>query len=292
MNSKIYLSKSDRGFTLVEGLVTIAIMSIAGWALVQQNVTSMKSIKSNNLRLEIQDIKRTITSRLSCIKSLGATIPTTCSGSVVLRDSSNSAIVPTTGKLGAWNISSRCEVLNGKNGLSIYATKKTTTGAYAKDPLNPNIIYDETSPISLIFAADLRPCGNWFDGVPSASCGPGQYVKNVNFNDKSLTCANLPQCPVGQFLRGYNPDGSPNCRDSGARVVGGVECLQCENGTVCGPRNEWGGATCSGASPVCSSGLAQSVSYYHDDLSKPEGCYAACGPGGTNVVSYHCIIND
>ena len=291
-NFSEFHSNSKRGFSLLEGMVTIAILSIAGIAVVRSNVTSMKSIKSNNLRLEIQDIKKTISSRLSCPKTLGATIPTACSGPVVLRDNSNSPLVPASGKLGDWSITSRCEVLSGKNGLSVYVTKKTATGDFAKDPLNQNIVLDETSPVSLIFGADVRPCGNWFDAAATPTCGPGQYVKNVNFYSQTLTCADLPQCPVGQMLRGYYADGSPNCRESGSRVVGGVECMQCENGTICGERNAWGAASCSSGSPVCSAGSVLTLGMSHDEIASMEPCWAVCGLSGAHVGTFQCVIND
>lgn len=54
-----------------------------------------------------------------------------------------------SGKLGNLAIMARCEVLGSKNGLSVYATMKDSAGNFKKDPLNNNILLDESSPVSL-----------------------------------------------------------------------------------------------------------------------------------------------
>jgi hypothetical protein len=186
---------TNKGFTLVEGLVVIGLVSIAGAALMNANVTAMKAAKSSSLRSELQDIKQSISVRLSCPKTMeafGPTLPVRCSGPVILRDRNKTPLIPPNGKLGSWTITARCEDLGGGNGLSIYATKKNPNGSYAKDPLNSSIVLDESSPISLLYKADVRPCGDYFI--------PGE-----------MGVASTPACPEGKTQSGKAADGSPNC---------------------------------------------------------------------------------
>ncbi len=86
--------------------------------------------------------------------------PSTCSGPVELKDKLG-ANIATGGKIGPWGIEATCEVLGGKNGLSIYATKKYPNGDYMKDPLR-NLPLDKSHPISMIFSASSRICSGSF----------------------------------------------------------------------------------------------------------------------------------
>ncbi|MEI8026777.1 MAG: prepilin-type N-terminal cleavage/methylation domain-containing protein [Pseudomonadota bacterium] len=190
---------SKRGFSLLEAMVTIGILSTAGMILMNMNMTAMKASKSSSMRSELQDIKQTLNSRLSCLMTLdsfGPSRPVKCSGPVTLRDKNSTILVPPNGKLGGWTISARCEKINGNNGLSIYATRKKADGQFAKDPLNPNIILDETNPLSLLYKADVRPCSDFF--VPDAAleslaktCSESQRQGAHSPNGEGA-CQNMP----------------------------------------------------------------------------------------------------
>lgn len=186
---------TKKGFTLVEGLVLIGLLSLVGMALMNANVTAMKSAKSSSLRSEIQDIKQSLNVRLSCSKTMeafGPALPVRCSGPVTLRDRNSTPILPASGKLGSWTITARCEDLEGNKGLSIYATKKNPDGSFSKDPLNSSMVLDETSPISLLYKPDVRPCGDYF--IPG---------------DMAVTPVSA--CPSGQVQSGKAANGSPHC---------------------------------------------------------------------------------
>lgn len=145
------------GFSILEAMVTIGLISIAGMALMGVNVTGMKANKSAGLRSDLQDIKRTITNLIDCDKTLGAVKPTTCSGPVTLKGKNGKSLV-LDGKIGDWTIESTCESLGRlpAPGLSIYATKPGKI-----DPLR-NIPLNKDHPISSLFNPDVRLCGDNF----------------------------------------------------------------------------------------------------------------------------------
>ena len=204
------------GFSLIEGLVTIAIMSIAGFALMNLNVTGMKANKSNEIRVDLLDVKRTITNQLSCDQTLGSTKPTTLSGSVTLKDKNGNPL-GTDGKIGEWKIEATIETLGTPSlpGLSIYATKPGK-----KDPVR-NIPLDKTHPISALFNPDVRLCGENFKAPPSGGvrtfCPAGLVMTGFDFNTNSAICATIsdlvPSCRQGEVLR--KVDGNLQCAKVG-----------------------------------------------------------------------------
>jgi prepilin-type N-terminal cleavage/methylation domain-containing protein len=153
------------GFSLIEVLVALGVMSIAGMALMNMNVTSMKANKSNSIRQSIMDIKRTISTSLSCeetFKSLGPSRPISCIGPVALKDKNGNPLT-NSNKIDDWTIEATCESLGspGVNGLSIYATKPGKT-----DPLR-SIPLDNNHPVSMLFSPELRMCREFFKPASS-----------------------------------------------------------------------------------------------------------------------------
>ena len=153
--------KSNGGFSLIEGMVTIALLTIAGMALMSLNVTAMKSIKSSDIRVDLVDTKRTIGSMLSCeetFKGFGTNRPIACSytDKIVLKDKNGNDLVK-DGKVGDWNIEAKCEVIGSpaNNGLSIYVTKQKPDGSYKIDPIR-NRPLDKNHPISLLYKPGVR----------------------------------------------------------------------------------------------------------------------------------------
>ena len=158
----------NSGFTLIEAMVTIGIMSIAAMGVMGVNVTAMKANKSASLRADIIDVKRMITNRISCEKTI-PTKPAPCvPGTVIsLKDKNDSELNP-SGKIGEWTIEASCEFLGtpAAPGLSIYATKKIPgSSEYAKDPLR-NIIFDRSHPSSSLFKPEVRLCSERFSSTP------------------------------------------------------------------------------------------------------------------------------
>jgi microcystin-dependent protein len=178
-------------------------MSIISMAIMSMTTLGFKATKSSTIRLDIQDIRRKITSTLDCKKTFqtyGASRPIACTGAVVLKNngpSTNNAIVPSEGKLAGWNIEARCEVLEGQNGLSIYATKRKPGGGYLNDPVL-NYPLDETSPISLIFSPGVRPCASYFGGPDDSPVPLGGvfYIAGATAPDGFLV-ANGDRVPNG-----------------------------------------------------------------------------------------------
>ncbi|MEI8028124.1 MAG: type II secretion system protein [Pseudomonadota bacterium] len=165
------------GFSLLEALVTISIMSIAGFALTSLNVTGMKANKSNYIRADLLDVKRTITNQLSCDQTLGATKPTSITGAVTLKDKNGNPLIGTSGKIGEWTIDAAVETLGTPSlpGLSIYATKPGKT-----DPLR-NIPLNRDHPLSALFNPDVRLCGDNFKSSTGGEIMPlyGNYTGQV-----------------------------------------------------------------------------------------------------------------
>ncbi len=164
------------GFSLIEVLVTIAILSIGVMALTQWQVTGMKANKSASIRLDVMDVKRTITNSLSCDKtfeSFGATRPIACNVAVTLKNKNGNSLT-NNGKIGAWTIEASCETIGSPavNGLSIYATQPGK-----RDPLR-NIALDKTHPIASLFSPEVRLCKDHFEAAPSGGSNtPGGKCK-------------------------------------------------------------------------------------------------------------------
>ena len=255
---------TKKGFTLLEVMVGIGVMSIAGMALMGIINTGMKANKSNDLRADLQDIKRTIADRLSCSDTLGAA-PTSCSASTVftLKDKSGHEINPGN-KIGSWTIKAKCEDIGGTKGLSVYATKRVgglTSGPFVIDPIR-NLPFDESHPKSRLFDPSSRPCAVWFGGAAAAgTCPANSYVKSVNFDNKSMVCEPLPTCAWNEFRMGNT------CQRVGMQVRGGYERLECTSGTQpVTRRNGWG----AGASGACEPGTwGYDTSYTEDSFGSP-----------------------
>lgn len=200
-NFKCLSKKREDGFSLIEVLVTIAILSIGAVALTRWQVTGMKANKSASLRQDIMDVKRTITNSLSCGKtfeSFGATRPIACNVAVTLKDKNGNSLT-NDGKIGAWTIEASCENIGSPavNGLSIYATQPGKI-----DPLR-NITLDRNHPVAMLFSPEVRLCKDFFEvsPTPAGQCsGPGEYVKSVDFNTKTAVCGTIQTCNSGERL--------------------------------------------------------------------------------------------
>jgi len=156
------------GFTLMETMVTIGLMSIAAMGIMGVNVTAMKANKSASLRADVIDVKRMITNRISCEKTI-PTKPAPCVPGIVisLKDKNDSELNPSA-KIGEWTVEASCEFLGtpAAPGLSIYATKKIPgSSEYAKDPLR-NINFDTSHPSSSLFKPEVRLCSERFSSTP------------------------------------------------------------------------------------------------------------------------------
>ena len=279
---------TKKGFTLLEVMVGIGVMSIAGMALMGIINTGMKANKSNDLRADLQDIKRTIADRLSCSDTLGAA-PTSCSASTVftLKDKSGHEINPGN-KIGSWTIKAKCEDIGGTKGLSVYATKRVgggTTGPFVIDPIR-NLPFDESHPKSSLFDPSSRPCAVWFGGAAAAgTCGPKQFVKSVNFDNKSMTCENLPApptCPSGEVMVGTVCTAANQL----GRIQGGYEDVTCADLSWNIKMRGWG----AGASGGCEWGTTDVVIYNSEDILGHEwedGPY--CYSLRTNSAMHACM---
>jgi len=154
-----------KGFSLIEALVALAIMSIGIRALTQWQVTAMKANKSNSIRQDIMDIKRAISTYLSCEKtfeSFGPARPISCAVPVTLKDKNGNPLT-INDKIDSWTIEATCESLGspGVNGLSIYAKKEGKM-----DPLR-NIPLDRQHPAAMLFSPELRLCKELFKASSS-----------------------------------------------------------------------------------------------------------------------------
>ena len=168
-----------KGFSIIEALVAIAIMSIGLTAFTQWQGTIMKANKSASIRQDIAEVKRSISNSLSCEKtfeSFGATRPIACSGAVTLKDKNGNSLT-NSGKIDDWTIEASCESLGSPaaNGLSIYATKPGK-----KDPVR-NIPLDKTHPIASLFTPELRLCRDYFIATPSGQAGVSPKGKCKSF---------------------------------------------------------------------------------------------------------------
>jgi prepilin-type N-terminal cleavage/methylation domain-containing protein len=156
---------NKKGFSLIEVMVTIAIMSIGLTAFTRWQVTTMKANKSASIRQNIIDIKRTISTSLSCEKtfqSFGPTRPISCTGPVTLKDKAGNSLT-NNDKIDDWTIEASCEFLGSPsaNGLSIYATKPGKS-----DPLR-GIALDRNHPVATLFSPELRLCRELFKAASS-----------------------------------------------------------------------------------------------------------------------------
>jgi hypothetical protein len=185
---------------------------------------------------------------------------------VILRDKNDKEVFP-GGKIGQWDITARCEVRSGQNGLSIFATRKDKDGNYASDPLNPNLKHDESNPISRLFADQMRPCASFFAplGAFQKCQNPTDYIAGVNFETNELDCRPVVSTPPETYV---TTEVSPN--------------------EVCGSTHDLAEATCKPGWIAVSCGYQlsrwspkQKDSSNAPDMSSPTGP-TKCGviPGG------------
>ncbi|MEI8026465.1 MAG: type II secretion system protein [Pseudomonadota bacterium] len=217
--------KSKHGFSLIETLVTLGIMSIAGMALMSMNVTAMKSNKSSEIRSDLGDIKRTITNLISCDQTLGTSRPTSCSGpGVVLKDKFGNPLAKDK-KIGQWTIEASCESVGSPStpGLSIYATKLKADGkTFVIDPIR-NIPLDRNHPISMLYDPAVRLCGEYFKSTTTLQCPFG--VKNVNFQDQKYECVDLTE-----LLAKVGSGPTENVTGSNEKQCGDTNKMRCPEG--------------------------------------------------------------
>jgi len=112
---RTFRNPSNRGDILLSALVALMIIGIAAKLLMQLHKSSTGSLKSTAIRLDLQDVKKKISARLSCQNTLAAygKPPITCTGNVTLLDGKNKNIISPSGKLANWAITARCENLGG-----------------------------------------------------------------------------------------------------------------------------------------------------------------------------------
>ena len=164
MSTSSVLNK--RAFSLIEVMVTVAIMSIVLTAFTKWQVTAMKANKSASIRQNIMDIKRTISTSLSCemtFQSFGPTRPISCTGPVTLKDKAGNSLT-NNDKIDDWTIEASCEFLGSPsaNGLSIYAAKPDKI-----DPLR-GLALTRDHPVAMLFSPELRLCRDLFKEEPSS----------------------------------------------------------------------------------------------------------------------------
>jgi len=168
-----------RGFSIIEVLAGIAIMGIVIVYSTRWQVLNMRATKSASIRQNVIDIKRTITTSLSCEKtfeSFGAARPIACSGAVTLKDKNGNPLT-NNGKIDDWTVEASCESLGSPaaNGLSIYATKPGKS-----DPLR-GIALDRNHPVATLFSPELRLCRDYFIATPSGQAGVSPKGKCKSF---------------------------------------------------------------------------------------------------------------
>lgn len=275
---------SKYGFSLIEILVTLSLMAIAGTALMNMNVTAMKANKSSELRVEFADLKRTITNRISCDNTLGTMRPVACNGSRRLIDKSGKDIVQ-NGKIGTWDIEATCEVIGNpaSNGLSIYATKKNPDGTFKKDPLL-NLNLDRSHPKSSLFDPNTRLCSGSFATPASSGCPYG--IKSVNFEDQTMICSQPTpaiSCSPGQVMTGV-VDGQAVCVNQGSKgnLCGwGISTSKAPMlGIPSPPSSGISAVLCLGYDPAsgCPAGYIRSVMFIESFGVSMGG---TCGKGGS-----------
>lgn len=157
--------RSISGFSILEVLISIGILSIVATSLLQLNVLGMRANKSNEIRSDLADVKRTIVNTLNCAKTFadfGTARPISCTGKVDLKDK-NGNVFTNSGKIGAWTIEALCESkgIPAVNGLSIYATQTRADGSYKSDPLR-NIPLNKSFSNSALFNPEVRLCADYF----------------------------------------------------------------------------------------------------------------------------------
>lgn len=121
--ARLGFAKQQHGSSLLSALVALGLLGVAGKVMMSLFSTSSKSMKAVNIRSDLQDINRTIDSRINCRNTLapfGLTTPVNCAGPVTLLDSNMKPIVSNDAKMAGWTINARCENIAGKNGVSIY----------------------------------------------------------------------------------------------------------------------------------------------------------------------------
>jgi hypothetical protein len=309
-------SYHESGFGMIEAIFA-ATIGIIGLFYLATGITSMKKASRNvDSGLELAGVRKNLIESVDCAATFaGRTKGNPCpTGTyLTLKKRAGTDIIDANGtRSGRWVIRAYCQSSASPGGLdvralgilpahdSVASAKNWLSGSpnplhYRKDELT-SAPYDWNHPKARMFSPGGAGalCGSWFGtSVATPGCNAGQYVKNVDFETQTVTCANLPSCPVGQMLRGYFANGQPDCRVSGDRIIAHVECLICENGNVCGHRNESGGAWCNNGAPVCPGGsYAVNRGYYHDDLSSSEPCDSTCGGMGTHVGYHDCLLSD
>lgn len=164
----MFAPKKDSGMTMLEIMLSLGISSFLGVVAFTNLNNQMKMAKYFDNDAEIENIRSLLANKLDCTRTMnfaGGTYtgnPPACSAFIALRDKNGAIFAGTNttdAKIGNWTINRECQA---NKGLHIWLTQPVGM-SFAKDPLNPNLQFDQNHPRSHIFTGIGALCQSMFN---------------------------------------------------------------------------------------------------------------------------------
>ena len=271
--------RRDSGVSIVQVMVAAVLLSGLMLAVVRYISGMNKISRRLESSLVLSGIKVRVMDSVSCAKTLAAQPNCTTSTTyLALKDDADRDVVAFGGtKIGLFTVRARC-IPGTSGGIEVRSARLTAAGEanataknfgsttaawFARDEMNPALVYHWNHPKSDLFVGasgavgDTRLCREFFSGPPSdaiVTCPSGQVMTGYNTLTEEPVCAAVPplvttgNCGSGMVMVGLN-QGVPVCRQDETGL--GSACTVVTS-TGDGRLGAW--ATCPAGTQVVSGG--------------------------------------
>lgn len=186
----------QRGIGLLEIIIGLGIVGILMMFLSDSLKLAFRGSKSVTLRTELEAIRRTMLTRVSCANSFNASTCSTAGQLVALRDRTGAVIIGNTGagtKFGDWTVRAECNA--SLDGVFLRAARLRSNGTltssaasdFIPDPTS-NVTVTWSDPKSLLFPSGTFICpssgnfnlANYRLGAPTTLTAPAALTSGTS----------------------------------------------------------------------------------------------------------------
>ena len=225
-----FVGKRQQGVGLMEIMVALAIAGILMAFMSESLKTAFRGSKSVSLKTDLEAIKRTVLSRVSCVKSFTTSTCATAGQLVQLKDSSDNVIISGSGagtKFGDWTVRAECSA--DKDGIFMRAVRlrsggtltSTASSDFIPDPLtNSSVTWADTH--SLLFPANTYICPTGAEVAARVPMPARESYASVSNGPGTWSCT-AGQCAGsdGRIFGIYTKSPDEICVDRGYRYATG-----------------------------------------------------------------------